>query len=1342
MSERWKMNRIGFVNFWLYDNESFTFEDGKLLLRGQNGSGKSITTQSFIPFILDGDRTPSRLDPFGSGDRKMEYYFLGEDDREESTGYLYLEFCKPSEKAYRTIAIGQTAHRGRPMSFWGFLVLDNRRIGKEISLYRKSGDKIIPLSRMEMKKELGEEETVRFTTSQKEYKAMVNKYLFDFENIDQYEQFIRLLIKVRAPKLSKEFKPTKVYEILNDSLQVLGDEDLRPMVDAMEKMDAIQENLEGLKRAYGDASIILKEYVHYNRYMLSRKAHTYLEAEEESQKLEKEYADQLESVRRWKERLQKLQGTVQQLENEEISISNDLQELMDPELENLDVRMQNARISLKEAQSGKQNKEKQIEQKNEQVYEAEKEIRSLRDRIEYTDRKIEECLSTLDTLQQEMQCDFHTSLRQTTDGIDKELLRSQLSVLKDRVQKGRNLLENTKRYQIQYERIQKKQESIAKEFERKEQEYSEIEKRKETEQDALITSVTSLKGNTCWKVDADTVKKAVQVLEEYTNMEDSLRLQEVLKRDYDEKVQSVNESLAVSRANQKQIRLSIREKEEEYRNIEKQKEVEPKRSEEAMASRALLASSSIQAYPFYQTVEFSEDLSIQQQAVLEQELVQAGILDALVVSEEGYARIQKEYPALLDTLLYVPQENGISFTDLKVDASLPKEIQKSVRAILSSFSNQEGKLILKRDGYFKHGLIEGHALKKESEYIGVNARRHRKQQILKSILEEIENLKSDLQATVDEIQEELQTKSVMETEYTSVRTTKVLNSFLTTLHALQLEMKELQKAKQNAEEEAGEAYTVYKEAERRMLAICTALPYKRSVETYDMILSDIDEYRDQCADLCSHYDSRETSVSYEKIQEEIRDRALGEIDTLSLEKDRFQNKMELLQKQIDEIQKIMNTPEIQEKSRKLQELRFRQQENRQNQEKLRQEMAVVEHDLEGSNANLEVQKERVDEKHIYLNYVRQYFAEELSLGFVMQKEENALSQCARKAVAQQEASYATKSSNDMFANLFNVFQKNNSNLSNYNTTIERYFDVETEVPNVERMRLVITSVWSGKKLFLNDFVQELQHTIEMQEELIREKDRELFEDILSQTISRKLTDRIEDSRKWVKAMSDLMKQMDTSMGMHFSLDWKPRNPEGDEMNVRELEKILTKDTALISAEDETRVSKHFRVIIQKEKQKQEMNNEIPNYMDLVRNALDYRKWYEFRMSYIRRNEGRKDLTNAAFNRFSGGEKAMAMYVPLFAAVNAQYQKAHLKDHPRMIALDEAFAGVDEKNISSMFEMVESLDFDYIMNSQALWGCYETVRNLRISELLRPLNQKYVTVINYTWNGKEKVMNEQ
>ena len=102
---------------------------------------------------------------------------------------------------------------------------------------------------------------------------------------------------------------------------------------------------------------------------------------------------------------------------------------------------------------------------------------------------------------------------------------------------------------------------------------------------------------------------------------------------------------------------------------------------------------------------------------------------------------------------------------------------------------------------------------------------------------------------------------------------------------------------------------------------------------------------------------------------------------------------------------------------------------------------------------------------------------------------------------------------------------------------------------------------------------------------------------------------------------------------------------------------------------------------------------------------------------------------------------MAMYVPLFSAVNAQYRKSEKKEHPRLLALDEAFAGVDERNIDSMFELVEMLDFDYIMNSQALWGCYPSVKGLRIVELLRPSNASFVTSIFYTWNGFERVLND-
>ena len=117
---RWKMHRLGFLNFWLYDHEEFLLNDGHILLRGNNASGKSITTQSFIPFLLDGNRSPERLDPFGTRDRKMDFYLLGDGERDESTGYLYLEFKKANTEEYLTIGIGMRAQKGKGIDFWGF----------------------------------------------------------------------------------------------------------------------------------------------------------------------------------------------------------------------------------------------------------------------------------------------------------------------------------------------------------------------------------------------------------------------------------------------------------------------------------------------------------------------------------------------------------------------------------------------------------------------------------------------------------------------------------------------------------------------------------------------------------------------------------------------------------------------------------------------------------------------------------------------------------------------------------------------------------------------------------------------------------------------------------------------------------------------------------------------------------------------------------------------------------------------------------------------------------------------------------------------------------------------
>ena len=61
-SGKWQINKVGLVDFWYYDEEAFDFSEGRMLLRGANGSGKSVTMQSFIPLLLwKGHGNPKRI---------------------------------------------------------------------------------------------------------------------------------------------------------------------------------------------------------------------------------------------------------------------------------------------------------------------------------------------------------------------------------------------------------------------------------------------------------------------------------------------------------------------------------------------------------------------------------------------------------------------------------------------------------------------------------------------------------------------------------------------------------------------------------------------------------------------------------------------------------------------------------------------------------------------------------------------------------------------------------------------------------------------------------------------------------------------------------------------------------------------------------------------------------------------------------------------------------------------------------------------------------------------------------------------------------------------------------
>src|SRR6201995_4628894 len=107
-SERWKPLRAGLVDMFYYDQEEFWFNDGRLLLRGNNGTGKSKVLALTLPFLLDGDLSAHRVEPDGDPSKRMEWNLLlgGEHPNDERLGYAWLEFGQMTETGSAWCTIG------------------------------------------------------------------------------------------------------------------------------------------------------------------------------------------------------------------------------------------------------------------------------------------------------------------------------------------------------------------------------------------------------------------------------------------------------------------------------------------------------------------------------------------------------------------------------------------------------------------------------------------------------------------------------------------------------------------------------------------------------------------------------------------------------------------------------------------------------------------------------------------------------------------------------------------------------------------------------------------------------------------------------------------------------------------------------------------------------------------------------------------------------------------------------------------------------------------------------------------------------------------------------------
>ncbi|ONI70924.1 TIGR02680 family protein [Actinosynnema sp. ALI-1.44] len=239
---RWQPLRVGIVNLWEYDQAEFWFADGRLVLRGGNGAGKTKVLELTTLMLLRGEIGASVLDPFGSQHRTMRFNLLptGEDDdprppSDAGLGYAWAEFGRLDDDGtarFFVCGLGVSARRGSgTSSVTTWHLITHLRPGRDLKL--TTADR--PLDQKELKKLPG----VTVPDSAARYRARVATELFGLGS-DAYDNLTELLKQLRKPKLGERLNPTSLAETLSAALPPLASAEITQLADGWDNLEKLR----------------------------------------------------------------------------------------------------------------------------------------------------------------------------------------------------------------------------------------------------------------------------------------------------------------------------------------------------------------------------------------------------------------------------------------------------------------------------------------------------------------------------------------------------------------------------------------------------------------------------------------------------------------------------------------------------------------------------------------------------------------------------------------------------------------------------------------------------------------------------------------------------------------------------------------------------------------------------------------------------------------------------------------------------------------------------------------------------------------------------------------------
>jgi hypothetical protein len=264
---------------------------------------------------------------------------------------------------------------------------------------------------------------------------------------------------------------------------------------------------------------------------------------------------------------------------------------------------------------------------------------------------------------------------------------------------------------------------------------------------------------------------------------------------------------------------------------------------------------------------------------------------------------------------------------------------------------------------------------------------------------------------------------------------------------------------------------------------------------------------------------------------------------------------------------------------------------------------------------------------------------------------------------------------------------------------------------------------------IGEFADRIGEARSNQETLLTEHERRILEDALLTGLAQQIHERTVDARELIAQMASEMKQRKMSSGNTIGVHWVLA--DNLEEGAREVSKLLDRDASSLGADDLASMRAHFASEIRIAR----AAHPERSYPEILASTLDYRRWRVFSFNLISGDGTEDRLTVARHSALSGGEQSVSLHLPLFAAAHVMLSSAD-PHSPRLLALDEAFAGVDDNGRSELLGLSVQFDLDLFMTGYDLWITYSDVPGCAHYDLAHSTAENTVSAALLVWENGE------